>query len=138
MSESPIEQLIDAIDKLDLERAMALVAPGVRFMAFDGRRAEGAGAVRVLLGSTFAMLRSTSHRITAQWHVDEAWIAEVDATYELRDWMLIKDLPRVYVVKTGPEGLTAVRVYGAHEHPLDEHRTGEEGMWVGGRLIPPL
>jgi hypothetical protein len=83
-------------------------------------------------------LRATRHRITAQWHIDDVSIAEVEADYELRDHLELRALPRVFVVRTSADGITDVRVYGAHEHALTEHRTGDEGMWVGGRWVPPL
>jgi hypothetical protein len=60
------------------------------------------------------------------------------ATYELADYYRTSALPRVVIVRVSAEGITELRVYGAHEHPLTEHRTGEEGMWVGGRWVPPL
>ncbi len=66
------------------------------------------------------------------------WIAEVDCSYELQDWLQLNALPRAFVLRMGPEGIIDLRAYGAHEQPLTEHRTGEEGMWVGGRWIPPL
>jgi hypothetical protein len=86
----------------------------------------------------FAALRATSHRITAQWHQNDVWIAEVDASYELQDWLRLDNLPRVFVLREGSEGIADLRAYGAHEHPLAEHRSGEEGMWIGGRWVPPL
>ena len=78
MSESPIERLLAAIDSLDVEAVMALLAPEARLLATDGRRAEGTHQVRELVTASFAELRSTTHEITAQWHVDDAWIAEID------------------------------------------------------------
>ncbi len=66
---------------------MALMAPDVRMLVADGRRAEGTEAVRHLLGEFLGQLRSTTHQITAQWHEDDVWIAEVDASYELSDWL---------------------------------------------------
>jgi hypothetical protein len=138
VTESPIEQLLDAIDRLDVEAAAALLEPDARLLSADGRRAEGAEAVRELLADLVSSLRSTSHRITAQWHVDDVWIAEVDASYELRDWLQLNALPRAFVLREGDAGIADLRVYGAHEHPLAEHRTGEEGMWIGTRWIPPL
>jgi len=135
---SPIAQLLAAIDKLDVDAAMALVAPDGRLLAVDGRRAEGSESVRDLLTDFLAKLRSTTHRITAEWHQDDVWIAEVEATYELLDWLQIQALPRAFVLREGPEGFVDLRVYGAHERPLAEHRTGAEGMRVGGRWIPPL
>lgn len=138
MSESPVEQLLDAIDKLDVEGAVALLAPDGRLLTVDGRRARGADAVHALLTDFLATVRSTSHQITTQWHVDDVWIAEVDATYELRDWLKLDALPRVFVARMGADGIADLRAYGAHERPLTEHRTGDEGMWIDGRWIPPL
>lgn len=138
MSESPIEKLLEALDKLDPEAALALLAPDCRFLTADGRRAVGGEAVRKLLQEFLATLRSTRHRITACWHVDNVWIAEVEADYELQDWLALKGLPRAFVLRDGPDGIRDLRVYGAHEHQLGEHRTGEDGMRIGDRLIPPL
>ena len=138
MEGSPLEQLLSAIDKLDVEAAMSLLGPRPRLLAADGRRAEGAGPVRELLRSILAELRSTKHSVTAQWHQDNVWIAEVDADYELLDWLKLNALPRVFVARMGERGIADVRVYGAHEHPLADHRTGEEGMWVGMRWVPAL
>lgn len=117
---------------------MALAAPGSRALTADGRRAEGEEELRALITDFLSRLRSTTHRITAQWHPDDAWIAEVEATYVLRDGLELRALPRVIVLHAGPDGIAELHVYGAHERPLTEHRTGEEGMWVGGRWIPPL
>jgi SnoaL-like domain len=135
---SPIEQLLKAIDELDVDAAMALAAPDIRFLMADGRHGEGTTAVRDLISEFVSDLRSTTHRITAQWHQDNVWIAELEASYELRDYLQLKALPRAVVVRVGPDGIADLRVYGAHERPLMEHRTGEEGMWVGGRWVPPL
>jgi hypothetical protein len=135
---SPIEQVLNAVDDLDVDAAMTLAAPGIRFMAADGRRVEGTEALRDLLTEFLLPLRHTTHRITAQWHQDDVWIAELEGTYELRDYLQLKALPRAVIARIGPDGIVDLRVYGAHERPLTEHRTGEEGMWVGGRWVPPL
>jgi SnoaL-like domain len=138
MAKSPIERLVAAFDALDVEGVMALVAPDAEMRTADGRRAEGRQAVRDLVGSFIADLRSTSHRITAEWHQDDVWIAEIDASYELRDWLRLSSLPRAFILEQGPDGIRKLRVYGEHERPLTEHRTGEEGMVIGDRWIPPL
>jgi hypothetical protein len=52
--------------------------------------------------------------------------------------MRTSPLPRVFVLREGPDGIADLRVYGSHERWLMEHRTGEEGMWIGERWIPPL
>ncbi len=133
-----MDQLLRAIDTLDLEAAMALVAPDCLLLTVDGRRASGHDEMHRLLGDFLGALRSTAHRVTAQWHQDNVWIAEADATYELRDWLQLGPLPRAFILRDGPQGLVDVRVYGAHERPLNEHRTGEEGMFIGERWVPPL
>jgi len=138
VSDSPIEKLLEALDNLDPDAALALLAPDCRFLTADGRRAVGSEAVRELLQEFLATLRSTRHQITAGWHVDNVWIAEVQADYELQDWLELKALPRAFVLRGGPDGITDLRVYGAHERQLGEHRTGEDGMRIGDRLIPPL
>ena len=48
MSESPIEQLLGAIDRRDIEGAVAPIAPNCQMLAVDGRRAEGEAGVRAL------------------------------------------------------------------------------------------
>jgi SnoaL-like domain len=138
MTGSPIEQLLAAFDALDVDGVMALVAPDAEMRTADGRRAEGKQAVRDLVLSFTTDLRSTSHRITAEWRQDDVWIAEVEASYELRDWLQLKSLPRAFILENGPDGIRKLRVYGEHERPLTEHRTGEEGMLIGERWIPPL
>ena len=117
---------------------VARFAPDARLLIADGRRAEGRDAVRALLGEVLGALRAATHRITAEWHQDNVWIAEVEADYELQDWLQLKGLPRALVLYDSPDGIAALHVYGASEHPLEEHRTGEEGMEIGGRWVPPL
>lgn len=138
MSESPIERLLEAIDKRDVEAAMALMAPECRMLTVDGRRAGGEAGVRELLTDFVASVRSTTHRITAQWHQDDVWIAEVEASYELRDRLKMSAVPRACFLREGPAGVAELHFYGARERPLSDHRTGEEGMRIGGRWIPPL
>jgi hypothetical protein len=137
VSASPIEQLLSAIDRLDVDGVMGLAATDVSLLTVDGRRARGPEAVRELMESVLGSLRSTSHRITDQWHTDGVWIAEVEADYELRDWLELKALPRVFILRSGENGITDVRVYGAHELPLSDHRT-DTGLYIGDRWIPPL
>jgi uncharacterized protein (TIGR02246 family) len=137
LTKSPIDQLLEAIDTLDVEAAIALMAPNCQMLAVDGRRAEGAAAVRELLSDFLARILQTTHQISAQWHQDDVWIAEVDATYELEDRVRIRR-PRAFVLRDGPDGFVELHVYGAHDRPFPDHRSGEEGMRVGGRWIPPL
>ena len=136
--ESPVAQLLAALDTLDVDAAMKLLAPDARLMTVDGRRASGHDAVRRLLSDFLGTLRWTAHRVLDEWHPDNVWIAEVEASYELRDYLLIEAVPRAFVLRDGPDGVIDVRVYGARERPLTEHRTGEEGTFLIDRWIPPL
>jgi hypothetical protein len=138
VSESRIDKLLEAVDRLDVDAAMSLVAADCRFLTADGRCAEGREAVRNLLADFLGTLRSASHRITAQWHQGDVWIAEVEATYVLEDWLKESGLRRAFFLREGPDGIEDLRVYGAHERPLTDHRTGEEGMWIANRWFPPL
>lgn len=139
MADSPIVQLLAALDGRDVEAVIALLAPQPRLLAADGRRAEGTEPVRELMAEFLDTLRATAHRITAEWHVEDAWIAQVEADYELQDWLQLKALPRVFILRTAADGIAEVSVYGAHEERLTEHRSGEEGMLIGRRwIIPPL
>ena len=139
MDDSPLAKFLAAVDTLDHDAVIAQFAPDARLLTADGRHAKGINGVRELMSEFLGELRTTTHRITAQWHQDNVWIAEVDATYELTDWMETGTLPRAFVMRAGSGGQVAdLRVYGAHERRLSDHRTGEEGMWVGERWIPPL
>jgi hypothetical protein len=138
VSDSPLEALLEAFDRLDVASVEAMIAPDARLLIADGQRAEGRAEVRAVIEGLATQLRSTSHRVLAQWHQDGVWIAEVEASYELRDWLQLKALPRAFFLREGAEGISELHVYGAHERPITEHRTGEEGMRLGDRWIPPL
>lgn len=138
MSGSPIEQFLSAADRLDLEAMTAMLAPGISLLLADGRRAEGAEAAGELLSDYLSNLRFATHAITQQWHQDDVWIAEVEATYELRDRLRLSSVPRAFILRAGDGGVVEFHVYGARELRLDEHRTGGEGMRIGGRWVPPL
>jgi len=138
VEESPLERLLGAIDRLDLDGVVALMAPRCSLLAVDGRHAEGPEAVRAALSDFLGTLRSTAHRITAQWHQEDVWIAEVEADYVLEDWLQINRLMRAFVVRDGADGITSVHVYGAHERSFADHDAGDRGLHLGGHWVPPL
>jgi SnoaL-like domain len=138
VTQSQVEQLLLAVGALDADAVMALMAPDCRFLTADGRSAEGADAARRLLSDFLGTLRSVSHTITGQWQQDDFSIAEAEATYVMQDWLQVSNLRRAFFLREGPDGITELRVYGAHERPLTDHRSGEEGMWIADRWMPPL
>jgi SnoaL-like domain len=132
---SPLVEFLQAVDTLDSEAVLALCAPDCTLTFVDGRHAEDRPALTRLLTDFLASLRSTSHEITAQWHQDDVWIAEVAASYELRDYLRLERLRRVFIIRTGPDGIRDVRAYGANERQLGDR---QEPIRIGGRLILPL
>jgi ketosteroid isomerase-like protein len=137
MSASPIGRLLEAFDAFDLDAVDAMLAPDIDVLISDGRRAHGIGQARELIAGFTSALHSMRHDIVSEWQAGDVWVAEVEAKYELADRMQLT-IPRAFIVRNGPDGIAAMHVYGAHEHPLTEHRTGNEGMWIGTRWIPPL
>jgi hypothetical protein len=135
---SPLDEFLRAVDELDADAAMALMAPDCRLLTAVGRRAAGTEAVRALIAEFLATLHSTTHRVTAEWHVDGVWIAEADADYEFKDRLRTGDIPRAYVARGGPDGLNDVRVYGAHEQPLDDDGGSGPELVFGGHWLPHL
>jgi hypothetical protein len=135
---SPIRDFLDSIDKLDIDGAVRLLAEECRILLVDGQRGEGRASIHKLLQTFLGGLRATRHRITSEWHVDGVWIAEVDASYELQDWLCLDALPRAFFAVVGEDGITDIRVYGAHERSLTAHRRDDESMRVGGRWLLPL
>ena len=136
---TPVEKFLDALDALDLDGVMALLAPDCELLMCDGGRARGAEDVRAQVGDLLEHLRSATHRISNQWQVGDVWIAELEADYELRDQSRLSRLPRAIVARTGADGgIAELRVYGAHEHALYDRGRGDGSMVIGGRYMPPL
>ena len=138
MEASPLTRWLEAMEALDADAATSVLAPDVSLLMADGSRVhDHAGAVHLIQGF-IGQLHSVSYEVLAQWHVDDTWIVEALATYELTDHYRTAALPRAVFARVGPDGISELRLYGAHEHALSDHRSGEEGMWVGGRWVPPL
>ena len=139
MADSPFDRLLAAVDTLDVDAVLALMTPNARLLMVDGRRAQGTAAIRELLSDFVAPLRSTTHRVTADWHEDNVWIAEVDATYERTDGLQTGTLARVIVLRERTDGIADMRAFGAQTPLLTDPRGDEQGgLRLGGRWIPPL
>jgi hypothetical protein len=137
--QSPIERLLQALDTLDGQATSRLFAPDGRVLVADGRTSTGMAEIRGLLGDFLAQLRTTKHSITAEWNPEPGvWLAEVNADYELRDWLRLSGLPRMFVLRLGERGIEDLRVYGAREYELSHRDADADGIRVGGRWIPPL
>lgn len=135
---SPVREFLAALDKLDLDAATALLATDCRVLMADGQRSEGRPGIRSILQRLLGGLRATSHTITAEWQFGDMWVAEVDASYEMRDWLYLDHLPRAFFVQRGRDGISDIRVYGAHEQPLTARRGDDDHARIGGRWWLPL
>jgi hypothetical protein len=138
LSASPIERFIDAIDVLDVETAVTLMGPDCVLLTTTGDTAEGAGPVSKLLAEFLDPVRSTAHRILTHWHVDDVWIAEVEADYELTNDTRIGSLPRAIFWASQPNGSAVVHFYGAHEGAIRDLGKPAGAMLLDGHWIPPL
>ncbi len=121
MSDSPIGAVLGAIDALDLEGALRLFAPDGSFMTAFGAEANGFEHVRDELSGFFGGLRGCTHTVETEWHPEPTvWIAEVVATYALKDYSQRGPYKRALVLRQAEDGIASLRIYGAHEEPLSE------------------
>ena len=119
MSDSPVTEFLGRIDALDLDGLVALFAPEASVAMLFGEEARGSDAVRLALGRFLAELRATRHEITASWNPEPGvWIAEMTATYELRDLRQLGPFRRAVVLRSSEAGIEDLRIYGGHELPL--------------------
>lgn len=123
---------------MDVDATVSLLAPDCRVLAIDGQRTEGVEEFREWLSELFAGLRSMGHKVISEWHQGDTWIAEVEGTYELRNWLRLDSLPRAVFVRRTEPGIADARFYGAHEQSIIEEDTDGEMVRLGGRWIPPL
>jgi uncharacterized protein (TIGR02246 family) len=138
MADSPISAVLSAMEALDVEGCIALFTPDGRLLTTDGEVAEGLNAVRAVLSNLFADLQAATYRVTAQWHPeDDVWIAEVDATYDLKEHGLRGPYPRAVVLRGGRE-IGELRVYGRHELPLTESSVPYREVLAGNRWLATL
>jgi hypothetical protein len=140
---TPLERFLDEFDRLDADACAAVFAPDGRLRFADGRVEHGTAAIRAALRGYFADLRSTDHRMEALWHVESAWIAEVDANYVLADHSLHGPVSKVFVARMRADLIDDLRVYAAGEPSFHEAAVRHElesgrGTFVGGRWMPPL
>jgi hypothetical protein len=138
MDVSPIERLLNGIDERDADAIVALFAPDVQVLTVDGRRADGRDEAGRVISDALSEIRSVSHVVISQWQQADVWIAEVNLTYELQDWFLLRDAPRAFFVHQGADGITELHIYGARERPLAEHGGDTGELRVGGRPMLPL
>jgi ketosteroid isomerase-like protein len=121
MSDSPLRRVLDAIDRLDLEAAVAMFSDDVQLMTVFGSEGTGIDQAREVLAALLAELRGTHHDFTGEWNPEPGiWIAEGTATYELKDFSQRGPFQRLIVVHERDGLISQLRIYGTHELPLTE------------------
>lgn len=116
-----MQALLRALDALDLDGAVALFAEDGSLTTVGGESATGRESVRAVLGALMRELRSMHHRVASEWHpADDIWIAELSASYELTDYSQRGPYARAIFLRAGSAGIEELRVYGAHELPLQQ------------------
>lgn len=116
-----MQAVLRALDALDLDGTLALFSADGSLTTVVGEQAEGRDRVRDVLGVLIGGLRGMHHEVTSEWHPsDEVWIAELSANYELADYSRRGPFARVIVLRAGDAGIEQMRVYGAHELPLEQ------------------
>ena len=138
MDHSPIERLFSAVDRLDVDGTVALLTDDCRMLLVDGQRADGRESIRTVLGDFFGGLRSTSHKVISEWHEGDTWIAEVEANYELRNWLRVEGIPRAVFLRLSGDAVSDARFYGANERSITDRGGDPETMRIGGHWIAPL
>ncbi|MGH2842628.1 MAG: hypothetical protein ACRDKL_03455 [Solirubrobacteraceae bacterium] len=90
-------------------------------MTVYGGEGTGAEHARAMLGELIGELRTTSHVLISEWNpVPGAWIAELNATYELKDFSRRGPYHRAILLHAADGLIQQLHVYGTHELPLPE------------------
>src|SRR5580658_9036657 len=115
MSDSPLRRVLDAIDRLDLEAAVAMFSDDVQLMTVFGGEGTGIEQARSVLAALLGELRATHHDFSAEWNPEPGvWIAEGTATYELKDFSQRGPFQRLIVVHESGGLINQLRIYGSH------------------------
>jgi hypothetical protein len=139
MPQSPIAAVLKALEALDGDAFMSLFGGAGRLLLTDGTVAEGSDEVRSVIRRFMDDLSAMTYQITSEWHPeDEVWIAEIQATYDLKDHGRRGPYPRVMVVRSGSDGIVDLRIYGRHELPLTESPIHYREVSTGGRWLATL
>ena len=108
-----------AIDALSVDQATSLFAPHAEVATVYGREGKGVDQARAVLSELFEEDYKYRHELTSEWNPEPGvWIAELAATYVLKDFSRRGPYLRVVVLRAGDAGIEQLRVYGSRELPL--------------------
>lgn len=128
-----------AIDALDVDAATSLFAPQAEVLTVYGREGKGVDQARAVLAELLDELRETHHDLTSEWNPEPGvWIAEVAATYRLKDFSRRGPYLRAIVLRVGDAGIEQLRIYGSREPPLTVDAGGYQEVLGPHGWLPTL
>lgn len=121
VADSLIQELLKALDALDLDAATSLFSSDAELVTTYGQHGRGADQVRSLLGELLGELRATKHTVTSEWNPEPGVsLAEMTATYELKDFSERGPYRRAAILRSANGRIEQLAIYGTHELPLPE------------------
>lgn len=134
-----MQAVLRALAALDPDAAVALFAPEGSLMTTFGETASGRERVQMVLATFMHGLRSMRHDVSAEWNPENGvWIAEMTASYELSDYSRRGPYERAMILRTGDAGIERLRIYGAHELPLEQEGRPYENVRGPHGWLPTL
>jgi hypothetical protein len=139
MGDSPIVAFLRAIDALDYDSLIEQFAPNAAVAMLFGADASGREQVGVAFRAFLGELRAATHEVDVAWNPEPGvWIAELTATYELRDLRRLGPYRRAIVLRAGEPGIEQLRIYGAHERPLEQSGRSYQEIRAPSGWLPTL
>jgi hypothetical protein len=124
-----------SVDALDIDGATSAFAPNAEVLTVYGREGKGLDQARAVLTELFEELRGVDHQVTSEWNPEPGvWIAEVTATYVLKDFSRRGPYLRVIVLRVGDAGIEQLRIYGSREPPFTAEGGYQEVLGPHGWL----
>ncbi len=131
--------VLSAIDALDRDGILSLCSPDVELMTAYGSEGKGLDEASAIFTELFRELRHTHHEIHTEWNPEpDVWIAEVTATYELRDASIRGPFRRVFILRAQDGLMTQLRIYGSHEQPLPAAEGRYQEVYGAHSWMPTL
>ena len=134
-----MQAVLRVLAALDPDAAVAAFAPDGSLMTTFGETASGHERVQTVLATFMRGLRSMRHDVSAEWNPENGvWIAEMTASYELSDYSRRGPYERAMILRTGDAGIERLRIYGAHELPLEQEGRPYENVRGPHGWLPTL
>lgn len=134
-----MQAVLRALAALDPKAAVELFAPDGSLMTTFGETASGRDQVQLVLATFMHGLRSAAHDVRDEWNPESGvWIAEMTASYELSDYSRRGPYERAMILRSGDAGIEMLRIYGAHELPLEQEGRPYENVRGPHGWLPTL